>query len=40
MEEAKAATVADILVEGDLMGHDTHGLNCWHLIWMASPPAT
>ena len=26
MEEAKAATVADILVEGDLMGHDTHGL--------------
>ena len=27
MEEEKAATVADILVEGDLMGHDTHGLN-------------
>ena len=26
MEEEKAATVADILVEGDLMGHDTHGL--------------
>ncbi|TCZ59854.1 Ldh family oxidoreductase [Roseicella aquatilis] len=26
MEEEKAATVADVLVEGDLMGHDTHGL--------------
>lgn len=26
MEGAKAATVAEILVEGDLMGHDTHGL--------------
>lgn len=26
MAEEKAAVVADILVEGDLMGHDTHGL--------------
>lgn len=26
MEPAKAATVAEVLVEGDLMGHDTHGL--------------
>lgn len=26
MESQKAATVAEILVEGDLMGHDTHGL--------------
>jgi L-lactate dehydrogenase len=26
MEEEKAAVVADVLVEGDLMGHDTHGL--------------
>ena len=26
MEPAKAATVAAILVEGDLLGHDTHGL--------------
>ena len=26
MEPQKAATVAEILVEGDLMGHDTHGL--------------
>ncbi|MDO9709119.1 Ldh family oxidoreductase [Paracraurococcus lichenis] len=26
MEEEKAAAVAEILVEGDLMGHDTHGL--------------
>jgi LDH2 family malate/lactate/ureidoglycolate dehydrogenase len=26
MEADKAATVADILVEGDLLGHDTHGL--------------
>lgn len=26
MESDKAATVADILVEGDLLGHDTHGL--------------
>ena len=23
----KAQAIADILVEGDLMGHDTHGLN-------------
>jgi L-lactate dehydrogenase len=26
MEEEKAEVVADVLVEGDLMGHDTHGL--------------
>lgn len=26
MEAAKAATTAEILVEGDMMGHDTHGL--------------
>jgi LDH2 family malate/lactate/ureidoglycolate dehydrogenase len=26
VEAAKAATVAEVLVEGDLMGHDTHGL--------------
>lgn len=26
MEPAKAASVAEILVEGDLLGHDTHGL--------------
>lgn len=26
MEAEKAAAVADILVEGDLLGHDTHGL--------------
>ena len=26
MEKDKAATVAEILVEGDLLGHDTHGL--------------
>ena len=26
MEAEKAATVAEILVEGDLLGHDTHGL--------------
>ena len=26
LEPAKAAAVADILVEGDLMGHNTHGL--------------
>lgn len=26
MEPAKAAVVADVLVEGDLLGHDTHGL--------------
>ncbi len=26
MDADKAATVAEILVEGDLMGHDTHGL--------------
>ena len=26
MEADKAATVAEILVEGDLLGHDTHGL--------------
>lgn len=26
MDAPKAATVAEILVEGDLMGHDTHGL--------------
>ncbi|MCK8786229.1 Ldh family oxidoreductase [Roseomonas sp. NAR14] len=26
MEAGKAATVADILVEADMMGHDTHGL--------------
>ncbi|UCH48902.1 MAG: Ldh family oxidoreductase, partial [Betaproteobacteria bacterium] len=26
MEHDKAATVAEILVEGDLLGHDTHGL--------------
>ena len=26
MEQAKAAAVADVLVEGDLLGHTTHGL--------------
>lgn len=26
LEEAKARDVAEVLVEGDLMGHDTHGL--------------
>src|SRR3712207_606733 len=26
MEADKAATVAEVLVEGDLLGHDTHGL--------------
>jgi LDH2 family malate/lactate/ureidoglycolate dehydrogenase len=26
MESTKAAAVADILVEGDLLGHTTHGL--------------
>ena len=26
MEAEKAATVAELLVEGDLLGHDTHGL--------------
>ena len=26
MEEDKAAVVAEVLVEGDLLGHDTHGL--------------
>jgi L-lactate dehydrogenase len=26
LDDAKAAAVAEILVEGDLMGHDTHGL--------------
>jgi L-lactate dehydrogenase len=26
MEAAKAAVVAEVLVEGDLLGHDTHGL--------------
>ena len=26
MEAAKAAAVADVLVEGDLLGHTTHGL--------------
>ena len=26
MEEAKADAVAEILVEGDLLGHTTHGL--------------
>src|SRR5689334_18903087 len=26
LEEEKAAVVADVLVEGDLLGHTTHGL--------------
>ena len=26
MEPERAAVVADVLVEGDLLGHDTHGL--------------
>ena len=27
MEAGKAVVVAEVLVEGDLLGHDTHGLN-------------
>ncbi|MCU0868962.1 MAG: Ldh family oxidoreductase [Burkholderiales bacterium] len=27
MEPAKSAVIADVLVEADLLGHDTHGLN-------------
>ena len=29
----KAQAVAEILVEGDLMGHDTHGLNLLGIVW-------
>ena len=29
LEKEKAQAVAEILVEGDLMGHTTHGLAPW-----------
>ncbi len=39
MDAAKSIVIADVLLEGDLLGHDTHGLQLLALTYRISNQA-